>query len=116
MRLFNQLNIIFFVLLVERTTSFLSSSDYQKSQIFICSSRTRAIVRHLGENSNEGDNNDVFGGIKSFFKELDNFIDDAFSRRLGNGSAFYGKRKSNFYGEQDKNKKQSDGFNPQGKK
>lgn len=26
-------------------------------------------------------------------------------RRLGNGAAFYGKRKSNFYGEQDKNRK-----------
>jgi hypothetical protein len=29
------------------------------------------------------------------------------ARRLGNGAAFYGKRKSNFYGEQDKNKKSS---------
>lgn len=27
------------------------------------------------------------------------------ARRLGNGAAFYGKRKSNFYGENDKNKK-----------
>lgn len=113
MRFFNEINIIF-VLLVERTTSFLSSSDYNKSQTFILSGRSRAIVRHLGDDSNEGDNNDgIFGGIKSFFKELDNFIDDAFARRLGNGSAFYGKRKSNFYGELDKNKKQSDGFNPQ---
>jgi hypothetical protein len=28
------------------------------------------------------------------------------ARRLGNGAAFYGKRRSNFYGSQDKNKKQ----------
>merc|ERR1712154_130435 len=45
--------------------------------------------------------------LNNFFKELDNFIDDAFSRRLGNGAAFYGKRKSSFYGKNDKNKKQS---------
>jgi hypothetical protein len=33
-------------------------------------------------------------------------VDDAMSRRLGGGAAFYGKRKSNFYGKDDKNKKQ----------
>jgi hypothetical protein len=32
------------------------------------------------------------------------------ARRLGNGAAFYGKRKSNFYGNNDKNKKQSSEF------
>ena len=49
----------------------------------------------------------LFGGnpIANFFEELDNFIDDATSRRLGNGAAFYGKRKSNFYGEDDAGKK-----------
>ncbi|EEC50947.1 predicted protein [Phaeodactylum tricornutum CCAP 1055/1] len=46
-----------------------------------------------------------FRGVSSFFKELDAFMDDATARRLGNGAAFYGKRKSNFYGEQDKNRK-----------
>ena len=40
-----------------------------------------------------------------FFEELDNFIDDATSRRLGAGASFYGKRKSNFYGENDSQKK-----------
>lgn len=49
--------------------------------------------------------NDLFGGVKDFFRELDNFLDDATSRRLGNGAAFYGKRKSNFYGKNDKNRK-----------
>lgn len=44
-------------------------------------------------------------GFKNFFAELDAFVDDATARRLGNGAAFYGKRKSNFYGENDKMKK-----------
>jgi hypothetical protein len=35
------------------------------------------------------------------FEELDAFVDDATSRRLGAGAAFYGKRKSKFYGEKD---------------
>jgi hypothetical protein len=48
---------------------------------------------------------DFFGGVKEFFQELDNFLDDATARRLGNGAAFYGKRKSNFYGKNDKNRK-----------
>lgn len=46
-----------------------------------------------------------FQGLNNFFQEIDNFMDDASARRLGNGSAFYGKRKSNFYGSQDKNRK-----------
>jgi hypothetical protein len=46
-----------------------------------------------------------FQGVKNFFAELDAFIDDASARRLGNGAAFYGKRKSNFYGEKDKMRK-----------
>jgi hypothetical protein len=36
---------------------------------------------------------------------MDKFLDDASARRLGNGAAFYGKRKSNFYGANDVNKK-----------
>ena len=51
------------------------------------------------------DKTDFFSGVKDFFQELDNFLDDATARRLGNGAAFYGKRKSNFYGKNDKNKK-----------
>jgi hypothetical protein len=46
-----------------------------------------------------------FAGFVRFFEELDAFVDDASARRLGNGAAFYGKRKSKFYGEDDKNKK-----------
>lgn len=47
----------------------------------------------------------VFGAIGNFFEELDAFVDDATARRLGNGAAFYGKRKSNFYGENDSGRK-----------
>lgn len=46
------------------------------------------------------------GFFAEFFEELDAFVDDATSRRLGAGSAFYGKRKSNFYGKNDSGRKQ----------
>lgn len=49
---------------------------------------------------------DEKGFFGNFFEELDAFVDDATSRRLGAGAAFYGKRKSNFYGKNDKGKKQ----------
>merc|ERR1712071_443210 len=47
------------------------------------------------------------GFFANFFEELDNFVDDATSRRLGAGSAFYGKRKSGFYGEEDTGRKKN---------
>lgn len=47
----------------------------------------------------------VFDKVGEFFAELDAFVDDATSRRLGNGSKFYGKRRSNFYGSNDKDRK-----------
>ena len=46
------------------------------------------------------------GFFGKFFEELDAFVDDATNRRLGNGAAFYGKRKSAFYGEEDFMKKE----------
>jgi hypothetical protein len=49
--------------------------------------------------------NGIFDKVGEFFEELDAFVDDATSRRLGNGSKFYGKRRSKFYGEQDKDRK-----------
>ena len=39
-----------------------------------------------------------FAFLSAWGKELDNFIDDATMKKLGNGDKFYGKRKSNFYG------------------
>ena len=47
----------------------------------------------------------IFKAIGEFFEELDAFMDDASARRLGNGAAFYGKRKSSFYGKDDKMRK-----------
>ena len=49
--------------------------------------------------------NGIFDRVGEFFSELDAFVDDATSRRLGNGSKFYGKRRSNFYGKEDKDRK-----------
>ena len=43
----------------------------------------------------EQDNGGIFGAIGNFFDELDAFVDDATSRRLGNGAIFlwcYGAR------------------------
>mmetsp|Transcript_15767 Transcript_15767/g.47677 ORF Transcript_15767/g.47677 Transcript_15767/m.47677 type:complete len:126 (+) Transcript_15767:42-419(+) len=49
------------------------------------------------------------GGPFSFLgrlkREVDAVVDDAMMKKLGNGSAFYGKRKSNFYGAGDKEKR-----------
>lgn len=55
------------------------------------------------------------GFFANFFEELDNFVDDATSRRLGAGAQYYGKRKSSFYGKDDTNKKRTSGFDPTGK-
>ena len=53
------------------------------------------------------------GFFANFFEELDAFVDDATSRRLGNGAQYYGKRKSSFYGKDDANKKKdSNVFDP----
>mmetsp|Transcript_26571 Transcript_26571/g.56525 ORF Transcript_26571/g.56525 Transcript_26571/m.56525 type:complete len:153 (-) Transcript_26571:266-724(-) len=45
------------------------------------------------------------GFFANFFEELDAFVDDATSRRLGAGAQYYGKRKSSFYGKEDSNRK-----------
>lgn len=57
----------------------------------------------------------IFDKIGQFFEELDAFVDDATSRRLGAGASFYGKRKSNFYGENDSGRKRDRNvFDPTG--
>merc|ERR1712232_754920 len=53
----------------------------------------------------KNDGGGIFGAVSNFFEELDAFVDDATARRLGNGAAYYGKRKSSFYGKDDKMKK-----------
>jgi hypothetical protein len=57
------------------------------------------------DEADQSEGGGFFKGISNFFEELDAFVDDASARRLGNGAAFYGKRKSKFYGDEDKNKK-----------
>mmetsp|Transcript_12183 Transcript_12183/g.36187 ORF Transcript_12183/g.36187 Transcript_12183/m.36187 type:complete len:156 (-) Transcript_12183:27-494(-) len=46
-----------------------------------------------------------FDALKRFGQGLDDFIDDAMMRKLGNGEKFYGKRKSDFYGKDDPGKR-----------
>lgn len=70
------------------------------------------ILQSVGDDDNNNGNksgkgNGFLQGFQNFLTELDNFMDDASARRLGNGAAFYGKRKSNFYGKNDKNKKEN---------
>jgi hypothetical protein len=78
---------------------------------FICKRNVSHCKKSVATHAANEENSDFFGGVKAFFQELDNFLDDATARRLGNGAAFYGKRKSNFYGEKDKNRK-SDPMKP----
>jgi len=59
----------------------------------------------LNEQAKKGFFQRIGSSVGEFFDELDAFVDDATTRRLGNGSYFYGKRKSSFYGENDRNRK-----------
>jgi hypothetical protein len=65
------------------------------------------VVALFANNKNNDEEQPKKGFFANFFEELDAFVDDATSRRLGAGSAFYGKRKSNFYGEDDSGKKKN---------
>jgi hypothetical protein len=67
-----------------------------------CRRPPRPAITHSSSSSSQQTRLYLF---KDFFTELDKFLDDASARRLGNGAAFYGKRKSNFYGANDKNRK-----------
>lgn len=92
----------------------MSAAAFAPSPSLVATLRSRTIESPMvfaAANKNGYDDDEeeaqggVFGAIGNFFAELDAFVDDATSRRLGAGSAFYGKRKSSFYGETDKNKK-----------
>lgn len=67
------------------------------------STAKRAQTQLFAEEEKKGG---FFGAVSNFFEELDAFVDDATARRLGNGAAYYGKRKSSFYGEADSMKKE----------
>jgi hypothetical protein len=91
--------------LTTETTSFVTSSlggngarsCWSPTQVFMAGKE--------GEPKKSG----FFGAVDNFFEELDAFIDDATNRRLGGGAAFYGKRKSGFYGEDDSGRKVNKG-------
>mmetsp|Transcript_35879 Transcript_35879/g.114960 ORF Transcript_35879/g.114960 Transcript_35879/m.114960 type:complete len:118 (-) Transcript_35879:673-1026(-) len=56
---------------------------------------------------------DPLGFLKKMKDELDAVVDDAMMKKMGNGTGFYGKRKSNFYGKEDEGKtsgKQDDDY------
>mmetsp|Transcript_33414 Transcript_33414/g.38029 ORF Transcript_33414/g.38029 Transcript_33414/m.38029 type:complete len:147 (+) Transcript_33414:60-500(+) len=73
---------------------------------FTTLSPTYKLKTAIYEKKGDGDGG-ILGAIGNLFQELDAFVDDATSRRLGAGSAFYGKRKSSFYGNDDKMKKRN---------
>jgi len=62
------------------------------------SSARRGVVVRMEEKKEGG----FFGRM---LQGLDDMVDDALDRKLGNGASFYGKRKSNFYGNNDAMKK-----------
>lgn len=72
----------------------------------VCRAMTRQSSA-LSESFGNGDDEQPKkkGFFQNFFDEMDAFVDDATSRRLGNGAQYYGKRKSSFYGKDDINKK-----------
>mmetsp|Transcript_6369 Transcript_6369/g.11406 ORF Transcript_6369/g.11406 Transcript_6369/m.11406 type:complete len:151 (+) Transcript_6369:156-608(+) len=65
-------------------------------------SSTSALAESFDDENEQPKKKGFFG---NFFDELDAFVDDATSRRLGGGAAYYGKRKSSFYGKDDSNRK-----------
>ncbi|KAL7543306.1 hypothetical protein ACHAXR_012632 [Thalassiosira sp. AJA248-18] len=93
------------VAFVQETTAF--SNNMQTTTITSCSrassSSPSALAESFDDEYEEQPKKKGFFG--NFFEELDAFVDDATSRRLGNGAQYYGKRKSSFYGENDVNKK-----------
>ena len=96
---------------VHRTTNKSSNASAQSTTALSES------FYNYGKDAPDGEYDNVNGGaaeqpttkskgfFANFFEELDAFVDDATSRRLGNGAQYYGKRKSSFYGQNDSNKK-----------
>jgi len=78
---------------------------FQHTSAFVSFQSPLRRVHDVSLYASEEGNGGFFGAIKGAFEELDAFVDDATARRLGNGAAYYGKRKSSFYGKNDKMKK-----------
>jgi len=64
-------------------------------------------VLRAADNDDQYKSKEKKGFFANFFDELDAFVDDATSRRLGNGAQYYGKRKSSFYGNDDASRKKN---------
>jgi len=109
---------LFAVLLSVSAVAAFSPAVHHKSRLAASSthraSASLVVLAAKDEQPEEKQKGGLFSGISNFFTELDNFMDDASARRLGAGASFYGKRKSSFYGEDDKMKKSTDGYDPTG--
>lgn len=90
------------VLFLATTTCTCTSGFAPVTQVRATQKQKQTSPTRLYEGEKKGG---IFGAVGNFFEELDAFVDDATSRRLGAGSAFYGKRKSSFYGKEDKGRK-----------
>lgn len=53
------------------------------------SQNRRCVVSSLNAAGDEKKDGGFFQGVSNFFQELDNFMDDASARRLGNGAGVY---------------------------
>ncbi len=93
------------------TATILAANLQEAAAFSTCNSRIATTSSTQLHNSY--DDEPKKGFFANFFEELDAFVDDATSRRLGNGAQYYGKRKSSFYGKDDANKKRdSSVFDP----
>ena len=91
-------NILAFLMLV-------TALVFANTQAFAPTQERRPLFTATTTSTSSTQRNGIFDKVGEFFAELDAFVDDATSRRLGNGSKFYGKRRSNFYGEKDQDRK-----------
>mmetsp|Transcript_33973 Transcript_33973/g.69459 ORF Transcript_33973/g.69459 Transcript_33973/m.69459 type:complete len:138 (+) Transcript_33973:56-469(+) len=82
-----------------KTVLFILFSLNSAQSFVLLRPRTSDVPRQIVVNADGGN------FFEKLMQDVDNFIDDASSRRLGNGASFYGKRKSSFYGEEDSMKK-----------
>lgn len=99
------------------TAAILAANLQEAAAFSTCNSRIATTVNTELHNSYDDEfeqpKKEKKGFFANFFEELDAFVDDATSRRLGNGAQYYGKRKSSFYGKDDANKKKdSSVFDP----
>ncbi|KAL7572063.1 hypothetical protein ACA910_001712 [Epithemia clementina (nom. ined.)] len=106
MKILNSVISLLFAFLLERSLAYVVQRVGQQSTV--SASARNLVVLNKDKNNNAGGGGSgggFFKAVSDFFQELDAFVDDATARRLGNGAVFYGKRRSNFYGPNDKYKK-----------